>query len=117
MILDRRKIMNSDIISERKEKIIKATIKCISDLGYHNFSIQDVASSAKVSKGMIHYYFMNKDDLILGVLERMVCDIEKKLLEKISHTDNCKNKLQDFLSYLFYLAEENKEYYQPELLH
>ncbi len=41
--------------------------------------MQDVARHAGVSKGIIHYYFLNKDELMMSVLERVTCDIEALL--------------------------------------
>ena len=53
-----------DVAAERKDQIVRATVECITKYGYHNFSMQDVARTAGVSKGIIHYYFLNKDELM-----------------------------------------------------
>ena len=58
-----------DVAAERKEQIVRATVECITKHGYHNFSMQDVARTAGVSKGIIHYYFLNKDELMMCVLD------------------------------------------------
>ena len=44
-----------DVAAERKDQIVRATVECITKHGYHNFSMQDVARTAGVSKGIIHY--------------------------------------------------------------
>ncbi|APJ03410.1 TetR/AcrR family transcriptional regulator [Silvanigrella aquatica] len=69
----------SDLASERKTQIINATIECITRYGYSNFSMQDVARVADVSKGIIHYYFLNKEDLMMTVLDHVSADIENLL--------------------------------------
>lgn len=80
--------------TDRKSQIILATIECISRYGYHNFSMQDVAQLADVSKGIIHYYFLNKEALMIAVLDHISCDIEGLLggtetivnpVERLSH--------------------------------
>lgn len=80
--------------SERKTQIILATIECCSRLGYHNFSMQDVARAADVSKGVIHYYFLNKAALMMAVLNHVCREIEGLLegtesivnpVERLSH--------------------------------
>ena len=58
----------ADVAAERKKQIVRATVECITKFGYHNFSMQDVAKTAGVSKGIIHYYFLNKDDLMMNHL-------------------------------------------------
>ena len=45
-----------DSTLERKERIVNATVECL-DFGYHNFSMQDVAKAAGVSKGIIIIIF------------------------------------------------------------
>ena len=69
----------ADVAAERKNQIVQATVECITRYGYHNFSMQDVAKTAGVSKGIIHYYFLNKDDLMMSVLDRVASDIERVL--------------------------------------
>jgi AcrR family transcriptional regulator len=66
----------ADVAAERKNQIVNATVDCITKFGYHNFSMQDVAKKAGVSKGIIHYYFLNKDDLMMSVLAKVAGDIE-----------------------------------------
>ncbi len=74
-----------DLAAERKLQIIQATLKCIAERGYHNLSMQDVANKAGLSKGIIHYYFENKQDLMKSVLGRVSQEIEQ-LLVKIDDT-------------------------------
>ena len=85
-----------DVASERKNQIVSATVECIIRFGYHNFSMQDVAKSAGVSKGIIHYYFLNKDDLMLSVLERVVEGIEIVLRTNVDAVKDPTEKLKNF---------------------
>lgn len=41
-----------------------AAFDCIAQKGYGNFSLKDVADKATLSKGIIHYYFKNKGELL-----------------------------------------------------
>ena len=45
--------------------------------------MQDVAKTAGVSKGIIHYYFLNKDDLMMSVLSEVAQEIELTIIEKL----------------------------------
>ena len=85
-----------DVAAERKDQIVRATVECITKRGYHNFSMQDIARTAGVSKGIIHYYFLNKDDLMMSVLDRVAGDIEKVLEKEMGSIKEPVEKLKIF---------------------
>jgi len=101
--------------SQRKEQIIKATVDCIITHGYHNFSMQDVATTAGVSKGIIHYYFLNKDDLMMAILDRTAVDIENMLIESMRAVSDPLHKLEAFITLCFDVLRTKKEYYQVNM--
>ncbi|SME89961.1 TetR/AcrR family transcriptional regulator [Pseudobacteriovorax antillogorgiicola] len=104
-----------DVAAERKDQIVRATVECITKHGYHNFSMQDVARTAGVSKGIIHYYFLNKDDLMMSVLDRVAGDIEGVLAEDMKSIDDPIKKLEIFMSVSFDVVRSTKEYYQVNM--
>ena len=108
-------MMKVDVASERKNQIVTATVECIARFGYHNFSMQDVAKSAGVSKGIIHYYFLNKDDLMLSVLERVVEGIEDVLESNLKAAKDPKEKLKIFIELCADIVKNTKEYYQVSM--
>ncbi len=100
-----------ELALERKNQIIAATIECISRYGYNNFSMQDVARIADVSKGIIHYYFLNKEDLMMAVLERVAGDIEGLLADFMSRTSDPSERLRYLVQTCFLVVREKREYY------
>jgi AcrR family transcriptional regulator len=104
-----------DVAAERKDQIVRATVDCITKHGYHNFSMQDVARTAGVSKGIIHYYFLNKDDLMMSVLDRVAGDIESVLIEDMQSISDPVKKLEIFMSVGFDVVRSTKEYYQVNM--
>ena len=105
----------ADVAAERKDQIVQATVECITKYGYHNFSMQDVARTAGVSKGIIHYYFLNKDDLMMSVLDKVAGDIEKTLSKEMQKSTNPKQKLEIFIDVSFDVVRNTKEYYQVNM--
>ena len=105
----------ADVAAERKDQIVKATVDCITKYGYHNFSMQDVANAAGVSKGIIHYYFLNKEELMMCVLEKVAGNIEKLIAEDTLSSDDPKRKLQIFVQVAFEVVRKTKEYYQVNM--
>ncbi|MBF0440338.1 MAG: TetR/AcrR family transcriptional regulator [Oligoflexales bacterium] len=104
-----------DVAVERKDQIVRATVDCITKHGYHNFSMQDVARTAGVSKGIIHYYFLNKDDLMMSVLDKVAGDIETVLIKDMSGFTDPVKKLEIFLAVSFNVVRNIKEYYQVNM--
>src|SRR5690606_10929540 len=94
---------------------VRATVDCITKYGYHNFSMQDVARTAGVSKGIIHYYFLNKDELMMSVLEKVAGDIETILATEMESITDAKRKLEVFIDVCFDIVRNTKEYYQVNM--
>jgi AcrR family transcriptional regulator len=53
-----------------RQQVIAAAIKTIAKRGVANTSVSDIAASAGMSKGVVHYHFKSKDDLLARVLEQ-----------------------------------------------
>lgn len=105
----------ADVAKERKSQIVKATVECIANFGYHNFSMQDVAKAAGVSKGIIHYYFLNKDDLMMSVLDKVASDIDAVLHADMESIDSPEEKLQVLVGICLNVIRNTREYYQVNM--
>jgi AcrR family transcriptional regulator len=105
----------ADVAAERKDQIVRATVDCITKHGYHNFSMQDVARTAGVSKGIIHYYFLNKDELMMSVLDKVAGDIERMLATEMGSIPDAKRKFEIFVDVCFDIVRNTKEYYQVNM--
>jgi AcrR family transcriptional regulator len=59
-------------MSERKKQkineILKNSLKVLSKNGYENTTIANIATESDVSRGILHYYFSDKEDLVSKVL-------------------------------------------------
>jgi TetR/AcrR family fatty acid metabolism transcriptional regulator len=104
-----------DVAAERKDQIVRATVDCITKHGYHNFSMQDVARTAGVSKGIIHYYFLNKDDLMMSVLDKVSGDIENIIAADMESITSPIEKIKVFIAVAFDIVRSTKEYYQVNM--
>lgn len=54
---------------ERREQIIEATRRVMVKRGINMMRVSDIAKVAKVSPGIVHYYFETKEDLIRETFE------------------------------------------------
>ena len=79
---------------DRREEIVRATLKCIADLGYTKVTMQTISTYSGLSKGAIHHYFKTKGDILLAAFRQL----DLKLYDSVdSKLKNAKNT-RDFLS-------------------
>ncbi|MDZ7963329.1 MAG: TetR/AcrR family transcriptional regulator [Aulosira sp. DedQUE10] len=85
---------NERIRHATKEQILKAAMDLFFSKGYHATSIDDVAKTAKISKGLLYHYFKGKEDLIAALVDIRLNDLlvvmeaaaaKEKPVEQIRH--------------------------------
>jgi AcrR family transcriptional regulator len=60
---------NKVIRNERRIQILEALHECLLEKPFHQTTIKDIAQKADVNHGMLHYYFENKEDILLKYIE------------------------------------------------
>jgi AcrR family transcriptional regulator len=55
---------------EKAEQILEAAYRCLTEQGYAATTISGVAERAGVSRGLLHYYFESKEDMLAQVVRR-----------------------------------------------
>ena len=70
--------MARDAIKEvRREQLIVATIDVIARKGFSELTLADVAETAKLSNGIVNFYFKSKDALLAATLAHMVGEYQR----------------------------------------
>ncbi len=72
----------NDPSNEKTERILKAVRSILAQNGYGGTTIALVAKEAKVSRGLLHYYFKNKEEMLARVL-RANMDLSVALIGKV----------------------------------
>ncbi|HMN25622.1 MAG TPA: TetR/AcrR family transcriptional regulator [Ignavibacteriaceae bacterium] len=93
---------------QRQEMIIDEAIKIIHAEGYQSFSIRELAKRVKISEPAIYRHFLNKEDIILGILNRML-DFDHLLEKEILSPITAQNKVIQFIQFHFDFLEKNHE--------
>lgn len=101
----------NDIINLRRSQLTRAAYKVVGKKGYYDFTIKDIAKEAGLSTGLVHYYFKNKDDLLLNLLKEMNQNMNKYLYKSISDLENPLEKLNMFITQAFDLVNTEKDYF------
>src|SRR5947208_1476430 len=55
-----------------RSRILDGSVAVFAEKGYHAASMEDIAASAGVSKGLAYFYFKSKEDLFLHTLRDRV---------------------------------------------
>lgn len=72
--------------TDRYEAILQTAESLFAEKGYQNVSTEEIARTAGVSKGLVHYHFSNKEELLIKILERGR-DLLSTQLSDIEETD------------------------------
>jgi len=102
---------HSDIFDIRRAQLTSATYNVVSKKGYYNFTIKDIAQEAGMSTGLIHYYFKNKQDLLLNLLREINRNIRASLQQDLEHLSDPVDRLAAFIERACNLVMQEKNYF------
>ena len=64
---------------QRREQILDAANALFAERGYDEVSVEDIASSAGVTRGLVHHYFGGRKEVYIALLERLGAMREEQL--------------------------------------
>ncbi|WP_410511725.1 TetR/AcrR family transcriptional regulator [Paenibacillus sp. BR2-3] len=100
---------------EKRKQILFAAFQALSELGYDSVTLQVIADHAKVSKGVVHYYFENKEAVLVELLEWLTAKIFEKEQAAVNKQDHATGKLQAYIDSAFVSPEKNRSFYRVYL--
>jgi TetR/AcrR family transcriptional regulator, repressor for uid operon len=68
--------VTSQYKTEIREKIVGAAIIAFSVHGYDRTRMDDIAETAKLSKGTLYLYFKNKEELFYAISENNIRELK-----------------------------------------
>lgn len=102
--------------SEEKQKmILYAAFQAVSELGFDSVTLQVIADYAKVSKGVVHYYFESKETVLTELLKWLTAKIYIKERAAIDLEETAIRKLHAYISSAFVSPEKNRTFYRVYL--
>jgi len=100
---------------EKRKQILFAAFQTLSELGYDSVTLQGIADHAKVSKGVVHYYFENKEAVLIELLEWLTAKIFEKEYAAVQLQQTATEKLQAYINSAFVSPEKNRSFYKVYL--
>jgi AcrR family transcriptional regulator len=102
---------NPEKEEKRKTQIIQAAYDVIASKGYNNFTIDDIAHQAGLSKGGVLHYFKTKDDILIHLLEQIYTLIENYIKKKSDKYKAPEKKLKAVIIAYIIVAKKNPAFY------
>ncbi|MDO5852268.1 MAG: TetR/AcrR family transcriptional regulator [Methanobacteriaceae archaeon] len=90
------------------DKIMENTYKLFLKKGFHNVSSSDISETSNISQGTLYYYFKNKDELILSVLDKYILGTYYEYLNNANKSKG--NSLTKLKSFYIEMLGLNKDY-------
>ncbi len=97
---------------KKVERILSATVLVLSKKGYENATIKEIAREANVNWGLLHYYFKDKEDLVVQALEFGSNAILRSTLQLFSSTRSLEENVDDAIGLLKKNYRENPGFYK-----
>jgi len=81
------------VATERYDAILQTAESLFAEKGYQNVSTEEIARTAGVSKGLVHYHFSNKEELLIKILERGRDSLSSQLTSISDTGDSARSKM------------------------
>jgi len=70
--------------AERRDQIARALVRVMARRGYDGASVAEVAAAARLTPGLVHYHFKDKQEILLVALRTLVAHHEGRLDERLA---------------------------------
>ncbi len=82
----------------RVESVARTAATLFDKAGYHETSLKDISNAASLSKGAIYYYFSNKHEILLYILNNYMDLLLNGLDDELAQLPDSLSKLKHLLS-------------------
>jgi AcrR family transcriptional regulator len=101
--------------TQRREQILEAANALFAERGYDDVSIEDIASSAGVTRGLVHHYFGGRNDVYIALLERLGAQREQELSPPVGRS--ARARVADSVSRWLDWTEQNRTVWLATIAH
>ncbi|MDR3678195.1 MAG: TetR/AcrR family transcriptional regulator [Acidobacteriota bacterium] len=102
---------NPELAGRRRDALVRAGYAEVLEKGIQGTTLDSVVARAGSSKGGALYYFPTKEDLLVGVLDWLLRQLNQTLDQVLEAQDSARGKLVSELEVLFHSAEVNRKLY------
>ncbi len=91
---------------QRRDEILEAANELFAERGYDEVSVEDIASSAGVTRGLVHHYFGGRKEVYIALLERIGTQREQQIPPPVGRS--ARARLADSVSRWLDWTEQNR---------
>lgn len=88
----------NNVSEERKDQILDAASEVFADKGIHKARMDDVVEKSGLSKGSLYWYFKSKDEIIIGIFERLFSRELADLSNLVADTSPAEDRLIHYIN-------------------
>ena len=97
---------------ERRIQIVEAAYEVMASKGYSNFTIEDIANTAGLSKGGVLHYFKTKEEILIHLLVQIYKILEDNIKKREEKYRTPERKIQGIIIAYIVTAKKNPSIYK-----
>lgn len=97
---------------EKRKRILDCALKIITERGFHQITMDEVAAESGVAKGTVYRYFKSKEDLLDQLLVTTSQMIVERFSKSFTGEQNVIDEIQCFIEDWLQFIEENHDLYR-----
>ena len=86
---------------EREALILQAAEEVLTEKGYHEMSMDEIAARVGISKGTVYLHFASKEDLVFALFERDMQKFQELVEERIDPASTVRGRMETILHLMF----------------
>ena len=94
------------------EKILSTTFELLSEHGYVNVSMRDIAKKSGVAVSQITYYYQTKENLLVQVIKKANREYLSEVNRELEKIDSPNEKMRFFLEWVEKLITKRTDFYR-----
>jgi AcrR family transcriptional regulator len=92
---------------ESRERILLAAARLFANKGYAGTAVREIVDAARVTKPTLYYYFKNKEELYLQLMDRAMGTFARFLEESLTREGNLRVRLIGLFSGIYQLFQDH----------
>ncbi|MEW2399707.1 helix-turn-helix domain-containing protein [Streptomyces sp. NPDC046862] len=103
--------VNEELRRRSRERLLRAAVELVSERGYEETTLGDIADRAGAARGLVPYYFPGKRQLVRSAVHRLMHRTLEEALEREPRTEDGPERMARAIDAVLELARE-----QPVLM-
>lgn len=95
----------------RRAAIVRATIHCLATKGYAGLTMKRVAREARLSQGVLHYYFKDKRAILAAAALRVSADLDRRVAAEARGARGARGRLRALVRACLEVAARDREFW------